>query len=91
MVTSNTNTLSTKYVLSSEPLCLLTPIQPTFPDISWEPLKEVKVIDRGLRANPEKKTLLSAASKVTTLTPTIGTELLGIDLRRLSDAQKDEL
>jgi sulfonate dioxygenase len=49
------------------------------------------VDDRGLVADPEKKGLLSAASKVITLTPTIGTELLGIDLRRLSDKQKDEL
>jgi sulfonate dioxygenase len=69
----------------------LTPIQPSFPDVSWEPLKELKVIDRGLRASSEKKSLLSAASKVITLTPTIGTELQGIDLRQLSDAQKDEL
>jgi sulfonate dioxygenase len=66
-------------------------IQPSFPDVSWEPLKEVKVVDRGLLASSEKKTLLSAASKVITLTPAIGTELQGIDLRRLSDAQKDEL
>ena len=47
--------------------------------------------DRALNADPEKKSLLSAASKVTHLTPTIGTELLGIDLRQLSDSQKDEL
>jgi sulfonate dioxygenase len=59
--------------------------------VDWEPLKEVKVDDRGLVADPEKKSLLSAASKVITLTPTIGTELLGIDLRRLSPEQKDEL
>ncbi|KAI9509817.1 hypothetical protein F5148DRAFT_1275078 [Russula earlei] len=65
--------------------------KPAFPDISWEPLKEVKVTDRGLGADPEKKNLLSAASKVVTLTPAIGTELHGIDLRRLSDAQKNEL
>lgn len=65
--------------------------KPSFPDVSWEPLKEVKVIDRGLQANSEKKNLLSAASKVITLTPTIGTELQGIDLRQLSEIQKDEL
>ena len=91
MVTSNTNTLSIKHVPSSEPLCLLNPFQPTFPDISWEPLKEVEVIDRGSHANSEKTNLLSAASKVITLTPTIGTELHGIDLHRLSDTQKDDL
>ena len=65
--------------------------QPTFPDVSWAPLEELKVVDRGLGADPAKKSVLSAASKVITLTPTIGTELHGIDLRRLSDVQKDEL
>lgn len=47
--------------------------------------------DRGQFADPEKKALLSAATKVEHLTPAIGTEILGIDLRQLSDAQKDEL
>lgn len=47
--------------------------------------------DKGLGADPEKKTLLSVASKVITLTPAIGAELHGINLRQLSDAQKDEL
>ena len=65
--------------------------QPTLLYVSWPPLKEVKVVDRGLGADPAKKSLLSAASKVITLTPTIGTELHGIDLRKLSDVQKDEL
>ncbi|KAF8259010.1 hypothetical protein EI94DRAFT_1780769 [Lactarius quietus] len=73
--------------------------KPTLPDVFWEPLKEVKVFDRGLAADPEKKSLLFknttklAASKVITLrlTPARGTELHGIDLRRLSDEQKDEL
>ncbi|KAF7312515.1 Alpha-ketoglutarate-dependent taurine dioxygenase [Mycena indigotica] len=65
--------------------------KPSFPDISWPPLTEVAVSDRGLLADPAKKSLLSAASKVRHLTPAIGTELLGIDLRQLTDAQKDEL
>lgn len=66
-------------------------IQPSFPKLSWEPLGEVKVTDRGLSADPSKKSLLSAAEKVEHLTPAIGTELLGIDLRNLSEPQKDEL
>ncbi|KAI0303659.1 hypothetical protein B0F90DRAFT_1667081 [Multifurca ochricompacta] len=65
--------------------------KPTFPNLSWEPLREVKVIDRGLSADSEKRSLLSAATKEITLTPAIGTELHGIDLRQLSDTQKDEL
>lgn len=46
--------------------------------------------DRSLAADPEKKILLSAASKVMTPIPALGT-LQGINLRRLSDEQKDEL
>lgn len=41
------------------------------------PLKEIKVVDRGVGADsdPGKKDLLSAASKFITLAPAIGTEL----------------
>ena len=49
------------------------------------------MVDRGLGADPAKKSLLSAASRVIALTPAIGTELHGVDLRQLSDVQKDEL
>ena len=49
------------------------------------------MVDRGQFADPEKRALLSAAKKVTHLTPSIGTEIEGLDLRQLSDAQKDEL
>ncbi|KAJ3987395.1 alpha-ketoglutarate-dependent sulfonate dioxygenase [Lentinula detonsa] len=65
--------------------------KPFFPSLSWPPLEEIQVTERGLSADPEKKSLLSAANKVKHYTPTIGTELSGIDLRQLSDSQKDEL
>lgn len=65
--------------------------KPSFPAISWDPLKEFKVTDRGHYADPPKRNLFSAAKKVKHLTPAIGTEILGIDLRQLSDPQKDEL
>ncbi|KAG6900833.1 hypothetical protein C0993_000152 [Termitomyces sp. T159_Od127] len=65
--------------------------KPTFPKINWPPLTEVQVTERGVLADPSKRNLLSAAQKVKHLTPAIGTEILGIDLRQLSDAQKDEL
>ncbi|KAF5391557.1 hypothetical protein D9757_002512 [Collybiopsis confluens] len=65
--------------------------KPFFPEISWPPLAEVEVTERGLLADPEKKSLLKAATKVKHYTPTIGTEISGIDLRQLSDSQKDEL
>lgn len=51
----------------------------------------MSVTDRGLFADPAKKSLLSAAQKVSHLTPAIGTEILGLDLRQLSNTQKDEL
>ncbi|KAG5647331.1 hypothetical protein DXG03_000399 [Asterophora parasitica] len=65
--------------------------KPSFPKISWEPLTELEVTERGLSADPSKQNLVKAAQKVRHLTPAIGTEILGVDLRQLSDAQKDEL
>ncbi|OJA10748.1 hypothetical protein AZE42_04253 [Rhizopogon vesiculosus] len=65
--------------------------KPYFPVVNWEPLTEIDVTDRGHFADPDKKALFSAAQKVKHLTPTIGTELVGIDLRQLTDQQKDEL
>jgi len=65
--------------------------KPHFPDVHWEPLGPQEVTERGLFADPEKKALFSAATKVQNLTPALGTEISGIDLRQLSDKQKDEL
>ena len=47
--------------------------------------------DRGLFADAGKNNLFAAATKVKHLTPAIGTEIVGVDLRQLTDAQKDEL
>ena len=47
--------------------------------------------DRAFFADPEKKSLLSAATKVKHLTPYIGTELVGVQLNKLTPEQKDEL
>jgi hypothetical protein len=48
-------------------------------------------IDPGSRADPEKKALLSAAKEVIPLTRHIGTEIVGLQLKDLTDQQKDEL
>ncbi|KAJ5751660.1 Taurine catabolism dioxygenase TauD/TfdA [Penicillium odoratum] len=48
-------------------------------------------VDPGSRADPEKKALLSAAKEVIHLTRNIGTELVGLQLKDLTDQQKDEL
>jgi hypothetical protein len=47
--------------------------------------------DAGTRADPEKKALLSAAKDVIHLTRHIGTEIVGLQLKDLTDQQKDEL
>ncbi|KAK8128515.1 alpha-ketoglutarate-dependent sulfonate dioxygenase [Apiospora sp. TS-2023a] len=47
--------------------------------------------DAGARADKSKSALLSAASKVTDLTTHIGTEIEGLQLKDLTDPQKDEL
>ncbi|KAF7773363.1 hypothetical protein Agabi119p4_5530 [Agaricus bisporus var. burnettii] len=65
--------------------------EPFFPDVTWESLTEVHVEDRGLHADPLKRRLLSAASQVKHLTPVLGTEIGGIDLRNLTAEQKDDL
>ena len=56
------------------------------------PLKEfVPSRDRALIADPEKASLLAQASEVDDLTPDLGTEIKGVQLSHLTDAQKDEL
>jgi alpha-ketoglutarate-dependent taurine dioxygenase len=47
--------------------------------------------DAGARADKSKNALLSAASKVTHLTAHIGTEIEGLQLKDLTEQQKDEL
>jgi hypothetical protein len=48
-------------------------------------------IDPGSRADPAKKSLFAAAEKVIDLTTHIGTEIVGLQLKDLTDQQKDEL
>ena len=48
-------------------------------------------VDPGTRADPEKKALLSATKEVIPLTRHIGTEIVGLQLKDLTDQQKDEL
>jgi len=57
-------------------------------NIRNEPRKHV---DPGARADPTKRALLSAAKEVIDLTTHIGTEIVGLQLKDLTDQQKDEL
>lgn len=53
--------------------------------------KDRDFVDAGSRADPEKSSLLSAASEVIHLTANIGTEIRGLQLKDLSNQQRDEL
>jgi len=64
---------------------------PTYPVVDYAPHVELQVTDRGFNADPEYKALFGAATRVFDLEPSIGTQIDGIDLRQLTDQQKDEL
>ena len=56
------------------------------------PLEEFEPArDRAFFADPKKASLLSKASSVQEITPYIGTELKGVQISQLTDAEKDEL
>lgn len=66
-------------------------LRPAFPDIRWDPLTEVPYLDRGLYGHSKFRNLLDAATDVFDYNPKIGTEVHGINLAKLTDAQKDDL
>ena len=64
---------------------------PTFPDVKWEPLREVPYNDKGINGDPQFRNLLAEATDIFDYNPKIGTEVHGINLAKLSAAQKDDL
>ncbi|KAI8313032.1 Alpha-ketoglutarate-dependent taurine dioxygenase [Colletotrichum sp. SAR11_59] len=65
---------------------------PHFTPGTQPPIEEFEHVDVGLRADPEKKNLLSAHGVThEEITPAIGTEIHGIQLSQLNPAQLDEL
>lgn len=66
-------------------------LRPSFPDIHWGPLTELPYHDKGLNGHPQFRNLLDAASDVFDYIPKIGTEIHGVNLAQLTDAQKDDL
>ena len=66
-------------------------LQPRFPDVAWAPLTEVPYQDKGLEGHPAFRDLLAAATDVFDYTPKIGTEVQGVRLAQLTDAQKNDL
>jgi sulfonate dioxygenase len=61
-----------------------------FPDKTYPPIPELPYEDRALKADPTFKNLLANAS-IKHLAPKVGSEISGIQLHELTDAQKDEL
>lgn len=66
-------------------------LRPRFPDVKWEPLKDVEYADKGLLGDPKFRNLLDAATDVVDYVPKIGTEVSGVNLKYLTDAQKNDL
>lgn len=66
-------------------------LRPAFPDVRWEPLVEVPYHDRGTKGDPQFANLLADATDIFDYNPKIGTEIHGVNLAKLTDAQKDDL
>ncbi|PGH08093.1 hypothetical protein AJ79_06093 [Helicocarpus griseus UAMH5409] len=64
---------------------------PSFPDIHWDPIEQVPYEDKGLLGDEKFRSLLSSATDIFDYTPKIGTELHGVNLAKLTDAQKNDL
>lgn len=66
-------------------------LKQTFPALSWPPLEEVPYEDKGLLGDPQYKDLLAEATDCFDYHPKIGTEIHGVSLAALTDAQKNDL
>ena len=66
-------------------------LRPSFPDIHWDDLKEIPYTDKGLQGHPKFENLLADATDIFDYTPKIGTEVHGVNLAKLTDAQKNDL
>lgn len=64
---------------------------PRFPNVKWAPLTETLYEEKGLLGDTKFKNLLKDASDVVDYVPKIGTEISGINLKTLTDAQKYDL
>ncbi|KAL9595723.1 MAG: hypothetical protein Q9219_006261 [cf. Caloplaca sp. 3 TL-2023] len=66
-------------------------LRPRFPDLHWPALEEVPYHDKGLQGDPRFRNLLASATDVFDYNPKIGTEIHGVNLAKLTDAQKNDL
>lgn len=68
-----------------------TELLPIFPDLHWEPLREMPYHDRGIQGHPQFHNLLSEATNIFDYNQKIGTEIHGFNLAKLTSAQKNDL
>ena len=66
-------------------------LRPHFPDLKWPALEEVPYHERGLEGDSRFRNLLDSATDVFDYNPKIGTEVSGVNLAKLTDAQKNDL
>ncbi|KAI4119430.1 MAG: hypothetical protein LQ345_000676 [Seirophora villosa] len=66
-------------------------LRPSFPRVHWDPLTEVPYHDNGIHGDSRFSNLLSSATDVFDYNPKIGTEIHGVNLGSLTDAQKNDL
>lgn len=66
-------------------------LRPSFPNLHWAPLSEVPYQDKGLRGDSRFRNLLASATDVFDYNPKIGTEIHGVNLASLTNAQKNDL
>uniref|UniRef100_K3W7K6 TauD/TfdA-like domain-containing protein n=1 Tax=Globisporangium ultimum (strain ATCC 200006 / CBS 805.95 / DAOM BR144) TaxID=431595 RepID=K3W7K6_GLOUD len=94
MVVQNLAPVAIKNALNEEPVHAEfehPELLSVYPDTKYDPIPVLPYEDRALKADPTFKNLLAGDVTVTHLAPKIGTELSGIQLHELTDAQKDEL
>ena len=68
-----------------------TDLLPSFPNIHWDPIPEIPYRDKGLDGHEDFRELRKAATDIFDYMPKIGTEISGVNLARLTDAQKNDL
>jgi sulfonate dioxygenase len=66
-------------------------LRPRFPTITWPAYTDVHYVDKGQLGDPNFENLLADATDVFDYNPKIGTEVHGVDLANLTDAQKNDL
>ncbi|KAI9709538.1 MAG: hypothetical protein M1820_003298 [Bogoriella megaspora] len=66
-------------------------LRPNFPEVQWDEIKEVPYTDKGLQGHPEFENLLADATDIFDYNPKIGTEIHGVNLAKLTNAQKNDL